>query len=58
VNPQPRQAPSEQITPARLDTPRLGYVPRAEHAQKETRIRVVYRIDIPLRPGRVIDVLA
>lgn len=42
----------------RLDIPRLGDVPRLERPKQETRLRVVYRIEVPLRAGRVIDVLA
>ena len=42
---------------ARLDVPRLGDVTPVEQTTVERRIRAVYRIDIPLRAGRVLDIL-
>ncbi len=41
-----------------LDVPRLGDIPPLERPRTETRVRTVYRIDIPLHQGRVIDILA
>lgn len=43
--------------PPRLPWPRLGDVNATEVPKLERRIRTVYRIDVPLRTGRVIDVL-
>ena len=41
----------------RPDVPRLGDIPPVERIVLEQRIRVVYRIEVPLKAGRVIDVL-
>lgn len=44
--------------PARAcDMPRLGDLPALEPRRIERRVRQVYRIDLPLKSGRVLDVL-
>jgi hypothetical protein len=51
-----RHAPPAPVP--RLDVPRLGDVPKTHRPRIDVRLRVIYRIEIPQRAGRVIDVLA
>jgi hypothetical protein len=41
----------------RPDVPRLGDIPAPERASIEVRLQVTYRVQVPLQPGRLIDVL-
>lgn len=40
------------------DVPRLGNVTPVERTSTEVRLRVTYRVEVPLRQGQVIDLLA
>lgn len=54
----PTRPHADHSTPqTRLDVPRLSDLPPIEQASVEVRLRVIYRIEVPLRAGRVIDVL-
>jgi hypothetical protein len=57
VRHEPVAPPATEPRHKRPDVPRLGDITPVERIVPEHRIRMVYRIDVPLKAGRVIDVL-